>query len=202
MKNIIFGITVTLMIALMACNSNTTTSNTEKSGPQKDSNAAMTQMDQSSITNTRSAIKSVAIKHIIVAYLQLKNAFANDNSGDAATAGKSLLAAITNFDTKILSAEQAKIFNDIADDAKEHSEHIGANSGNIKHQREHFVMLSKDIADFTKTFGNGGQTLYKDFCPMANDGKGAIWISEIKKIKNPYLGKAMPTCGTVKEEIK
>ena len=63
-------------------------------------------------------------------------------------------------------------------------------------------MLSKDIADLIKTFGNGGQTLYKDFCPMANDGKGAIWISEIKAIKNPYLGKKMTTCGSVKEEIK
>jgi hypothetical protein len=32
----------------------------------------------------------------------------------------------------------------IADDAKEHAEHIGDNSGK-RHQREHFAMLSKDI---------------------------------------------------------
>ncbi|WP_298392048.1 DUF3347 domain-containing protein, partial [Hydrotalea sp.] len=81
-------------------------------------------------------------------------------------------------------------------------EHIGANSADIRHQREHFVMLSKDISDLIKAFGTGGQTLYKDFCPMANNGKGAIWISELKEIKNPYLGKAMPTCGTVKETIQ
>ena len=37
---------------------------------------------------------------------------------------------------------------------------------------------------------------------MANDKKGAFWISESKEIKNPYLGKKMPTCGEVKEEIK
>ena len=63
-------------------------------------------------------------------------------------------------------------------------------------------MLSKDIADLIKTFGTGGQTLYKDFCPMASDGKGAIWISEVKEIKNPYLGSKMPECGSVKETIK
>ena len=45
------------------------------------------------------------------------------------------------------------------------------------------------------------QTLYKDFCPMYSDGKGATWLSETKEIKNPYLGKKMPTCGSMKEEI-
>ncbi|MDQ6756917.1 MAG: DUF3347 domain-containing protein, partial [Bacteroidota bacterium] len=43
---------------------------------------------------------------------------------------------------------------------------------------------------------------YKDFCPMYNNNKGAIWLSEVKDIKNPYLGKKMPTCGNMKEEIK
>ena len=44
--------------------------------------------------------------------------------------------------------------------------------------------------------------IYKDFCPMYNDNKGAIWLSESKEIKNPYFGKSMSTCGTVKEELK
>ena len=95
-----------------------------------------------------------------------------------------------------------KSYMDLADDLKEHAEHIGANAGKIAHQREHFVMLSKDVADLIKTFGNGGQTLYKDFCPMANNGKGAIWISELKEIKNPYQGSKMLTCGSVKETLK
>ena len=55
--------------------------------------------------------------------------------------------------------------------------------------------------DMVKAFG-GGQLLYQDFCPMYNNQKGAAWLSETKEIKNPYLGKKMPTCGSVKEEIK
>ena len=100
-----------------------------------------------------------------------------------------------------LSASRKKIFIEIADDATEHSEHIGNNAGKLEHQREHFEMLSKDMYDLVKAFG-GGQSLYKDFCPMYNNNKGAFWLSETKEIKNPYLGKAMPTCGTMKEEIK
>jgi hypothetical protein len=37
---------------------------------------------------------------------------------------------------------------------------------------------------------------------MYNNGKGASWLSETKEVKNPYMGKSMPTCGTLKEEIK
>jgi hypothetical protein len=33
---------------------------------------------------------------------------------------------------------------DIADDAKEHAEHIADNSGKIAHQREHFALLSRE----------------------------------------------------------
>jgi hypothetical protein len=37
---------------------------------------------------------------------------------------------------------------------------------------------------------------------MSNNGKGAFWISETKEIKNPYMGKAMFTSGSIKEELK
>ena len=141
------------------------------------------------------------IKEIVSDYLQLKNAFTNDNTNDAATAGKALEAAFKAFDKSALTADQVKIFEDIEADAREHAEHIGANAGKIEHQREHFDLLSKDMYDLVKALG-AGQTLYKDFCPMYNDNKGAIWLSESKDIKNPYFGKAMSSCGTVKEELK
>ena len=134
-------------------------------------------------------------------YRKMKNAFAKDNDNDAATAGNEMVKAFAGFNKAALTADQAKIYNDVEDDAKEHAEHIGMNAGKIAHQREHFDMLSKDIYQLVKTFG-GGQKLYYDHCPMYNDGKGANWLSETKDIANPYLGKKMPTCGTVKEELK
>jgi hypothetical protein len=36
---------------------------------------------------------------------------------------------------------------------------------------------------------------------MADEGKGAIWISELKDIKNPYFGSEMLTCGSVRKEF-
>jgi len=142
-----------------------------------------------------------ALKEILGAYLKLKNALANDKTDDAAAAGTELESSFKSFDKTKLTAELKKTFEEVEDDAREHAEHIGKNGGNIKHQREHFELLSKDIIDLVAVFG-GGQTLYKDYCPMYNKGKGAYWISETKEINNPYLGTEMPSCGELKEELK
>ena len=154
---------------------------------------------------TRSSTKTVEAvsptKRIVTEYLNLKNALTKDDDKTAAQAGKSLVETIAVVDKASLSAEQSKVFTDIADDAKEHAEHIGANAGNIKHQREHFETLSQEIYDLVKAGGNPGQELYYDNCPMYNNGKGGNWLSETKEIQNPYLGKEMPTCGSVKEEL-
>jgi hypothetical protein len=52
-----------------------------------------------------------------------------------------------------------------------------------------------------KAYGSP-EPVYHDHCPMFNDGKGAMWLSESKEIKNPYYGSEMITCGKVEEMIK
>lgn len=199
MTNIILGFAIAAA-SLTSCNNNNA-ADTKQTEVKIEATTPVAEQKATDTTVTPATVPFPA-KEIIAGYLQLKNALAKDNGKDAATAGNAIVATLATVDMKTLPAAQMKSYMDIADDLKEHAEHIGANGGKIEHQREHFVMLSKDIADLIKTFGNGGQTLYKDFCPMANDGKGATWISEIKDIKNPYLGKAMPTCGSVKETIQ
>jgi Protein of unknown function (DUF3347) len=200
MKKIIFGLALAAT-TLTACNSNSNKS-TERLNRSKDTQAKQQTDNTKVATSTVADAKNtVSIKEIVSAYLLMKNAFTEDNSSGAASAGKKLEAVFKNFGKSALTAAQKKTYEDVEADAREHAEHIGANGGNIEHQREHFEMLSKDIYDLVKAFG-GGQVLYKDFDPMYNNGKGAFWISETKEIKNPYMGKAMLTSGSVKEEIK
>lgn len=165
---------------------------------QEESKATDT-VAKSETTNDAAAVApSDYVNDIITCYLNLKNKLAKDDPKGAAENGKLLLASFNRFDTKTLNAKQKKEYLDIADDAKEHAEHIGANADKLEHQREHFVLLSKDINDLIKIFGSH-RKLYQDYCPMANDGKGAIWISEVKDIKNPYQGSKMLTCGSIKK---
>lgn len=180
----------TLLFA--ACNSGSNT--TDNTNNQSDTT-------QSVMKDDTAATSTASTKEVVTAYLQLKNALTKDDDKSAAQAGKSLVDAIAAIDKSSLPAEQSKVYADVADDAKEHAEHIGSNAGNIKHQREHFEMLSQEIYDLVKAGGSTGKKLYYDNCPMYNDGKGGNWLSETKEIQNPYLGKEMPTCGSIKEEL-
>jgi hypothetical protein len=196
MKNIIFLVAVGI-ISFTACNSGgnksiKTDDTTQVKSPEDIPVTPVSGID---------AKPAASIKEILGGYISMKNALANDNGNDAASAGNTMVTAFQKFDKSSLTAEQKKAYEDVEDDAREHAEHIGKNASNIPHQREHFDMLSKDMYELVKTFG-GGQLLYQDYCPMYNDGKGATWLSEVKEIKNPYLGKKMPTCGSVKEELK
>ncbi len=141
------------------------------------------------------------LEKVVQGYLQLKNALVNENDKDASAAGKSIVTAITGVNAQSLSTQQSKIFKEVADDIKEHAEHIGANAGNIKHQREHFETLSQEIYELVKAGDAIGKKLYYDYCPMYNHEKGGNWLSENKEIQNPYMGKSMLTCGSIKEEL-
>jgi hypothetical protein len=184
---------MTTSIAFTACNSS---NNKSAENNNAENNQTSTTTPSSNPTG-----EATPIKGIVSAYLNLKNALANDNSQAAANAANEFLEALNKIDKSSLTEGQKKVYADVADDAKEMAEHISKSADKIDHQREHFDMLSSDMYDLVKAFGTG-QTLYRDFCPMYNDNKGVYWISETKEIKNPYLGKQMPTCGEVKEEIK
>ena len=201
MKNIIRIIAFNTFIGLSfaACNqeNKSATANADKVNMHTETKKPQAETP----TNSSNSSSTASISEIVKGYLALKNALTADKTKEAATTGAALQAAIKNFDQNTLSVEQKKVFADVADDAVEHAEHIGSNGGNIAHQREHFDTLSKDIYALAKSIG-AGQTLYQDFCPMYNDKKGAIWLSETKDINNPYYGKKMATCGSMKEELK
>lgn len=192
MKTLIYSSAFSLLFLAACSNSSNTTQSTTATADDSTSTKTVT---------SQASEKGVPTTALLSSYLKLKNAFTIDDDKNAAAAGNEMVAAFANFDTKSLTPEQSKAYTDIYDDAKEHAEHIGDNVGNIVHQREHFDVLSKDIYDLVKLLGTS-QPLFVDHCPMYNNNKGAIWLSEEKDIKNPYFGKAMPTCGTVTEELK
>ena len=199
MKNLIFAVAIATT-TLAACNNANNKSAANKS--MDDTIKVDNSMIKDATTSSASISKEDgAMKEMVAQYLQIKNALVNDNGKDAASAGNAFVASMGKMDAKSLPADKKKIWENLADDAKEMAEHIGKNADKIEHQREHFDMLSNDMYDMLKAFGRG-QTLYQDYCPMYNNKKGAYWLSETKEIKNPYLGKKMPVCGSVKEEIK
>lgn len=204
MKKIILS-AILMAFVLVSCNQKnkevetTNTPMMENDSTMNMGNSTMT-MDKNNEKSASAQSSNASINEVVANYLILKNALVNDNNKEAANSANALISTIGKVDMNSISKEQMKDYMDIANDAKEHAEHIGSNGGDIAHQREHFVMLSKDMNDLIQLFGTS-QKLYQDFCPMADDNKGAIWISETKEIKNPYFGSQMLTCGSIKKEF-
>jgi len=143
---------------------------------------------------------SFSTKGIIAAYLKLQDALARDDAKDAAGAGKTLLNEFNKIDATMVEDKKRADYLDIAADAKEHAEHISHNASDIAHQREHMAVLGRDMTDLVTAFGSETK-LYQAHCPMYNGGKGAVWLSAGRDIRNPYYGEEMLTCGSIKKEF-
>ena len=201
-----FSTAIMSAVILTACNNNDT-KNEHDGHNMKDSTQQSAAVDDREVktvvvlyTNV-DATAAASIKLIVDHYLHIKNALANDNADEAANGGKAMMDAVKKIDKSLLTAEQKKAYDEITSELQDHGEHVAKNASDIKHQRSHFILMSEDMYSLVKTFG-GGRPLYHDHCPMANDNKGAMWISEIKEVKNPYFGASMLTCGSVEEVIK
>ena len=137
---------------------------------------------------------------VIDQYFLLKDALVNTNTSDAAAKSNVLKMAINAVKMENLSNDVhliwMKVVKELKDDATSISE-----SKNIATQRERFMRLSKNMYDLIKVT-KPSTAVYYQFCPMANDGKGANWLSKENTVKNPYYGAAMLTCGSVVETIK
>ncbi|MEY4937890.1 MAG: hypothetical protein RIS64_4249 [Bacteroidota bacterium] len=139
---------------------------------------------------------------IFATYYDLKNALVADNAKLAAEKGRFLKKALSDLDTKNWTIQQRNVYDAKAKKMEVDAEHIGDNANKIDHQREHFENLSKNLFEIAKSLKINTEPVYWQFCPMANEGKGAYWLSKENKVKNPYFGKSMLTCGSVKETLK
>ena len=203
MKNLIFVFSIITTLAVVSCNSNSSSkdniSNMEHdSMPVQENTIADMNMKvvATTFTNVDPAF-SIYMQSLVKDYLALKNALINENETAASSTTVKMDKALKGIDKSLLSEEQKKVYNEIEEDLKEHVEHISKSK--IEHQREHFAMMSKDMYDLVKAFG-AGMTLYHDHCPMYKDG--SMWLSESKDIKNPFYGDKMMTCGSVEEMMK
>lgn len=209
MKKLLFSLIATGTIFLNACNDNASTS--EGSGLDSSNTTDTIQhaaepideaVETVAVTYTNLDAKvSASIKEIMGYYLHVKNALVSDNSNEAATGAQAMMDAFTKLDKSLLTAEQKRVYDTNADKLTSPAASIANNGDKIKVQRAQFAVMSEALYQLAKAFG-GGRDLYHDHCPMFNENKGAIWLSETKEVKNPYYGSEMLTCGTVQEMIK
>ncbi len=174
MKNYILGLALTGVIySAFAC------TNPSQSNTNSEETEAVAEEAQ---VNPKFA--DAKVNEVYQHYIHLKTALVNEDEKEATTGAQMLATALK--------------------DAGIESKNITGVTGakDVKGKRAKFSELSNELADtFRKSKLESG-VVYKQYCPMANDGKGGYWLASEKKIKNPFYGSKMMTCGSVEEEIK
>ena len=140
------------------------------------------------------------LKAVFDNYFAVKDALVKTDGNTASAKATALLSAINAVKMETLKTDEHNVWMKVLKNIKEDAEHI-AETKDAKHQRDHFDTLSKNMYDLIKVSKQETPTYYQ-FCPMANNGKGANWLSKENVVKNPYYGSMMLSCGKVTETIK
>lgn len=137
------------------------------------------------------------------AYYQLKDAFVKSDSTAADEAANNLLQNANAISLTELQSDTAR-YNKANESLKSLNGEIAGLLGEktLLEKRREFEMISDITYDLITSTGLKGQKVYRDFCPMFNDGNGAYWLSSIQRINNPYYGDEMLGCGEIKETMQ
>jgi hypothetical protein len=146
------------------------------------------------IHSARSQKPSGSLKETYDSYIALKNDLVKDAAAKASA--DNFVQKVKSVKTQDLSPEQQKIWTANASKILKDAELIRS-TADIEKQRKAFSTLSENMYAVAKTIGDG-EKIYYQFCPM----KKSYWLSSESAIKNPYYGKSMLTCGSVKEVIQ
>lgn len=152
-----------------------------------------------------SGVKSMAagsdpLAGVYTAYLDVKNALTRDDAFKSKAASEKLSAAVGDIKSETLTETQKKVWTKFAPRLKTDADAMKA-TADIAKQRKAFASFSSGFYQVIKAFGTNATDIRYQFCPMADEGRGAYWLSEDPSIRNPYLGRTMPSCGSTKQTI-
>jgi Cu(I)/Ag(I) efflux system membrane fusion protein len=142
-----------------------------------------------------------ALQPLYTHYLALKDALVSDDFDGAKEKARALQNSVQAVDMKVFTgpAHTAWMqYSNALTNALEHAAHFS----NIEAVRKAFQPVSNTMIDMSQTMEPFDQTLYVQHCPMADDFKGADWLSLSDEIRNPYFGDQMLRCGEVTGTIQ
>lgn len=180
---------ITFLLLLIGCKGNTETEIKTAPSHQNDGDKKISQIKDINRTLSVSevAFNDPSLDSIYKAYLKVKASLVNTNSIEGQKNAIALSQVINNVDYV------SKVTKEAVDAI--------VSKDNIEEQRIAFDVVSDNLEILlTNSLASG--TIYKQYCPMAFNGKGGNWLSDSKEIRNPYFGDKMLTCGVVNSNIE
>ena len=155
------------------------------------------------ISKTMSVDKQAkeALQPLYDFYLKWKDALTNDDFAQAQKSAINMKSVLDKINMSLFKGDAHNAWMNYQGRLSKSLEHI-QHLSDIEQLRKAFQSVSVTMIDMTSAFTPLGKTIYVLHCPMANNNKGADWLSTFKEIRNPYFGSSMLTCGEVTKEIK
>ena len=122
------------------------------------------------------------IKSVLDHYLMIQTELAKDSLKGVDEHANAIGKAVAGDEMKMLSPDVAKQAETLA------------KAKDLKAAREAFKPLSTSLIKYLADSKAGKGTYHEAYCPMVK----ASWLQKETQIRNPYMGKEMLTCGTLK----
>jgi hypothetical protein len=122
------------------------------------------------------------VKSVLDHYLAIQKELTKDSIKGVDEHANAIAKAVKEDDMKMLPPDVAKQAEDLS------------KAKDLKTARDADKLLSASLIKYLGD-NKASQGIYHEaYCPMAK----ASWLQTEKTIKNPYMGKAMPNCGELK----
>jgi hypothetical protein len=139
-------------------------------------------------------ISAASLDSLYSSYLEIRKSFARDDLAGAKKAGNDFLLKPVDLPRELSHTVAAM---DLLKDLRA----VGS-AEDLESGRKAFSGLSDRMVALMAEAGYAGRdSAMVFFCPMANGRKGARWLQDSRETSNPYFGKSMPTCGSMKNQL-
>ena len=199
MKNLIYSVILLVLVSLISCQGNSTS---KEIADKEEADSFVSDTSYTTIGSTSIAGDSLALvyKSIIDKYLDLSDALTESQTLEASKIAVEMAVLFKRPNLKALSKENVNTWDEQAETILIFLNKISA-SKELKVQRNEFYPLSQNVYDLYLKIGLKNYSLYKQYCPMAFNDKGAFWLSKSEEILNPYFGSTMLHCGEIQQKI-
>lgn len=135
-------------------------------------------------------------------YLAIGRALAADDLKEAQASLAGFASTVAGVDDKPLAGRAQQVWSRERANLDKLTADLNQ-AGDIKAIRAGFSPLSQEIGVLAKTFGFGAaRPIYELHCPMAFQGRGAVWYQDNDQTQNPYFGSTMLKCADRVEELR
>jgi hypothetical protein len=181
-------------LCMVSCNNS---AKKEETGTQATSN------DPTSFQSRLDEAGTQKLLEVMNHYYELKDALVAADAGKADEGATKLVTSANSLDAYIKtdSINRTAILPYLDTIRDGSSNILAVMDETTEKKRISFEQVSDAMYNLLKAAEVKNAHVYRQYCPMAFNDKGAHWLSNSTEIRNPYFGEKMLECGEVTDSL-